>query len=93
MCTSESVIRWPDNLSRSTSSECIYCELHPLSGHGSMLGAFLFCRTDYESALGRSAPEPDPSGGMAMIAPILKRTRVPFVIETPLRLVLPLLEA
>jgi hypothetical protein len=39
-----------------------------------MLDAFLFCRTDYESALGRSAPEPDPSGGMAMIAPILKRT-------------------
>jgi len=36
-----------------------------------MLGAFLFCRADYESALGSSAPEPDSSGGMAMIAPIL----------------------
>ncbi len=39
-----------------------------------MLGAFLFCRADCESALGSSAPEPDSSGGMVMIAPILKRT-------------------
>ena len=40
-----------------------------------MLGAFLFCRADCVSALGSSAPEPDPSGGMTMIVPILKRTR------------------
>jgi len=67
--------RRPDNLSRSTSSECIYVEPHPLSGHGSILGAFLFYRADYESSLGSSAPEPDSqSGGMAMIAPILKHT-------------------
>ncbi len=77
MCACESLTRWPDNPSRSTSSECIYVEPHPLSGHGSMLGAFLFCRADYESALGSSAPEPDSSGGMAMIAPILKRTPLP----------------
>ena len=38
-----------------------------------MLGAFLFYRADYESVLGSSAPEPGSSGGMAMIAPILKR--------------------
>jgi len=63
MCTCESVTRWPDNLGRSTSSECIYLEPPPLSGHGSMLGAFLFYRADYESALGSSASEPDSQSG------------------------------
>ena len=62
MCACESVTRWPDNISRSTSSKCIYVEPHSLSGHGSMLGAFLFCRADSQSAL-------------AMVAPILKCIR------------------
>jgi len=58
MCTYKSMTRWPDNLSRSTSSECIYVEPHPLSGHGSMLGAFLFYRAELFYFAGRITNPP-----------------------------------
>ena len=67
---------------RPVSNNCLQIETHLALGAFQFEGAFIFCRADYESALGSPAAEPDSqSGGFYNACPNFETHPPAFIIS------------